>query len=482
MLTLCTGATAMSFDPDFGTAADAARAVARGEISTRALTEHVLGRIDRFGPALGLFITVAREQALAEAEAADARRARGERTGPLHGVPLVVKDVFATAGLRTTAGSASLASYVPTEDAVAVARLRAAGAIVVGKTSMPEMAADWQSYNELSGTARNPWNPARTPGGSSGGTAGALAAGLGFVGLGGDLSGSIRIPASFCGVYGHRPTVDLVPIRGHIPPPPGVAPGPSELSAVGPMARSAGDLRMALEVMAGPDALRTARSALPPPRAGTLREYRLGYVLDDPFCPLDGPVREALAGAFAALRDAGARLTEGWPPGVDPTEEHDVYAWLLAAFLSQGVPDGDYEAMQRAPARDPWTKGTTATHREWLRQGSRRLQARARWQEFFRTHDGFLMPSAFVAAFPHDHHPDVGARRLGDRPYTDVARWSFASILTGCPATAVPAGRTADGLPVGLQILGPFFEDATPIDLAERLAEVLGGFVRPPGF
>src|SRR5216110_2526647 len=137
--------------------------------------------------------------------------------------------------------------------------------------------------------------------------------------------------------------------------------------------------------------------------------------------------------------------------------------------------------MRRAPAHDPWTQGMTALHREWLRQSSRRLEARARWQDFFRTHDAFLMPSAFVAAFPHDHQPDLGQRRLGDRPYTDVARWSFASILTGCPATATPAGRTTDGLPVGLQILGPFYEDATPIDLAERLGEVLGGFARPPG-
>jgi len=470
-----------SFDPDFGTAADAARAVAAGETSARALTAHVLARIERLNPALALFITVAREQALAEAEAADARRARGERTGPLHGVPLVVKDVFSTAGLRTTAGSKSLASHVPTEDAVAVARLRAAGAIVVGKTSMPEMAADWQSYNELSGTARNPWNPALTPGGSSGGTAGALAAGLGFLGLGGDLSGSLRIPASFCGVYGHRPTIDLVPVRGHIPPPPGVPSSPSELSVVGPMARSASDLRLALDLMIGPDALRPASWVLPPPRQGALREYRIGYVLDDPFCPLDGPVREVLSGAVAALRDAGARLSEGWPPGVDPAEQHDVYAWLLAAFLSQTMPDEAYEAMRRAPADDPWSQGTTALHRQWLRQSSRRLEARARWQDFFRTHDAFLMPTAFVAAFPHDHQPDLTKRRLGDRPYTDVSRWSFASILTGCPATAAPAGRTPDGLPVGLQILGPFHEDATPIDLAKKLAEVLGGFVPPPG-
>jgi len=471
----------MRFDPDFGTAADAARAVATGAISARALTEHVLARIERLDPALGLFITVAREQALAEAEAADNRRARGEPPRPLDGVPVVIKDVLATAGLRTTAGSASLASYVPAEDAVAVARLRAAGAIVVGKTSTPEMAADWQSYNELSGTARNPWDRARTPGGSSGGTAGALAAGLGFLGPGGDLSGSIRIPASFCGVYGHRPTIDLVPIRGHIPPPPGVAPGPSELSTIGPMARSASDLRMALDVMAGPDALRPIPGVLPPPRGKSLGEYRLGYVLDDPFCPLDGPVRETLTGAVAALRDAGARLSEGWPPGVDPAEQHDLYAWLLAAFLSQGMPDDAYEAMRRGSGGDPWTQGTIATHRQWLRQSSRRLEARARWQEFFRTHDAFLMPSTFVAAFPHDHSPDMNGRRLGDRPYTDLARWSFASVLTGCPATAAPAGRTTSGLPVGLQILGPFHEDATSIDLAERFAEVLGGFVAPPG-
>jgi amidase len=450
-------------------------------ISARELTAHVLGRIERHDPALRLFVTVAGEQALAEAVRADERLARGEPTGPLHGVPLVVKDAFATAGLRTTSGWTKLASYIPEEDAVAVARLKAAGAIVVGKTNMPELAGDWQSYNDLAGTSRNPWDPSRTPGGSSGGTAGALAAGLGFLGLGGDLSGSIRIPASFCGVYGHRPTVDLVPHRGHIPPPPGVPPGPSELSVTGPMARSAEDLRIALEVMAGPDALRPSRWALPPPRQERLRDYHLGYVLDDPFCPLDPPVREVLASAVEALRAAGARLTEGWPAGFDPEEQHQLYAWLLAAFLSQTLPEARFQGMRRAPSADPWVQGTTALHRDWLRESSRRLAARARWQDHFRVQDAFLMPAAFVAAFPHDHRPDLAARRLGDRPYTDVARWSFVSTLTGCPATAAPAGRTGDGLPVGFQILGPFFEDATPIDVAARMAEVVGGFVAPPG-
>jgi amidase len=476
------------FDPGFASAAEAAEVIRRKVVSSRELTEHLLARIRKHDPTLHLFITLAEERALAEARQADERLARREATGPLHGVPVTVKDVFATAGIRTTSGSQGLAGHIPQQDAAAVARLRAAGAIVVGKTSVPELAADWQTFNELAGTACNPWDLARTPGGSTGGGAAAVAAGLSFLELGGDLEGSLRIPSHFCGIYGHRPTIDLVPTRGHIPPPPGTPPGVQEFPAAGPLARSALDLRLALEVLAGPDVEPAVgyRSTLPPPRQATLGAYRIGYVLDDPFCPVDAPVKEVLAATIAALRGAGARLEQGWPAGVEPGRDRETYGWLLAAFFSQTISDEEHARMQRGPRRDAWTAGMTASHREWLARSSRRLQCRAAWQTYFRDHDVFLTPVCFVSAFLHDQGPDLRARTVktaaGERPYLDLSAWTTYPTFTGCPATVAPAGRTPEGLPVGVQIMGPFLEDATPIDVAVRLAEVTGGQVAPPQF
>jgi amidase len=480
---------AARFDPDFGTARQAVVAMRRGVISSRELVAHVFARIERHNPRLNLFVTLAREQAMARAKRADDALAKNGPLGKLHGLPVLVKDVFSTAGLRTTAGSKLLEHYVPQENAVAVERLEAAGAIVVGKTNLPEFAGDWQASNELVGTSNNPWDTTRTTGGSTGGGAGALAAGLGFLELGGDLSGSIRIPAHCCGVYGHRPTLDVVPLRGHVPPPPGTPPGPAELPAAGPLARSARDLQLALEVLGGPEAPeRTAyRWKMPAPRRPTLREYRIGYVLDDLFCPLDASVREVLFGAVEALRKHGVRLSEGWPAGVDPVAQNACFGWLLGAFLSQAVDDREFAAMSEAArhASNPWLEAQTATHREWLRRSSERLQARAIWQEYFATHDAFLMPVTFVGAFPHDHRA-MAARTIatgtGPRPYTDLSAWTSFAALTGCPATVAPVGRTRDGLPVGVQILGPYCEDATTIDIARRLADVTGGFTAPPGF
>jgi amidase len=480
---------AATFDPDFGTAREAVAAIRAGAISSRELVAHALARIERHNPKLNLFVTLDPERAIANARRADRARAKGGALGKLHGLPIVIKDVFATAGLRTTAGSRMLERYVPAESAAAVARLEAAGAILLGKTNLPEFAGDWQASNALAGTSNNPWDTTRTTGGSTGGGAGALAAGLAFLELGGDLAGSIRIPAHCCGVYGHRPSQDVVPLRGHIPPPPGTPPGPAELPAAGPLARDASDLRLALEVLGGPDgeASTAWRWKLPPARRKRWREYRLGYVLDDPFCPVDAPVRDALERAIEAVRRSGACVEEGWPAGVDPAAQFRNYAFLLGAFFSQTLDDRDFESMREAArhARDPWLAAQTATHREWLRRSSERLAARAAWQEWFRDHDAFLMPVTIVPAFPHDHRP-MGARTIttnaGPRPYTDLAMWTAFATLTGCPATVAPVGSTQEGLPVGVQILGPYLEDATPIDVAQRMASVVGGFVAPPGF
>ncbi|HSE04995.1 MAG TPA: amidase family protein, partial [Methylomirabilota bacterium] len=257
-------------DLDFASALDAARAIRAGRISSVELTTRMLDRIQQYNPAINAVVALAPD-AVDRARAADEARARRDWWGPFHGVPCTIKDTFEVAGITTTAGSPTLRSHVPARDAAVAARLRAAGMVILGKTNVPRFAADWQSYNAVYGQTSNPWDVTRTPGGSTGGGAAALATGLSYLEPGSDLAGSIRIPAHFCGIYGHKPSLDVVPMRGHIPPPPGISAGPpSTLPVAGPLARSAADLRAALEVLGGPDGdeTRAWRWALPPARGG----------------------------------------------------------------------------------------------------------------------------------------------------------------------------------------------------------------------
>ena len=488
-------ARAAASDLDFASALDAARAIRAGQVSSVELTNRMLARIALYNPKLNAIVTVTPDAALARARAADEARARGDWWGPFHGVPATIKDTFETAGVRTTAGATTLTGYVPARNAVVVERLRRAGVVILGKTNVPPMASDWQSFNDIFGISRNPWDLDRTPGGSSGGEAAALAAGLTYVSIGSDIGGSIRIPADFCGVYGHKPTLGVVPLGGHIPPPPGTPPSPpSSLAVAGPLARSAADLKASLEALGGPDgdAALAYRWSLPPARGARLADYHMGYVLDDPACAVSADQKPALAQAIGALRKAGAKLDEGWPSGIAPGVQYETYLDLLWATFSFLMREDQVDALRALAAREPNThagrraRAWTASPRYLSAAHSRRVAARAAWQEYFRTHDAFLMPTSFVPAFPHDGSPSQDNRRLatpaGPREYLDLLYWISFATLTGLPATTAPVGRTAGGLPVGLQIMGPYLEDATPIDIAGKLADVVGGFTPPPGY
>lgn len=489
------GSRAAVADLDFAGALDAARAIRTGQVSSVELTARMLDRIAQHNPKLNAIVTLTADAALARATAADEARARGEWWGPFHGVPCTVKDTFEVAGVRTTAGSPTLANYVAPRDAVVVARLKRAGAVILGKTNVPIWAADWQSYNDVFGQTNNPWDLARTPGGSTGGGAAALAAGLTFLEPGSDLGGSIRIPSHFCGIYGHKPTLDVVPLRGHIPPPPGIpASPPSTLPVAGPLAPSAADLRAVMEVLGGPDDedARAYRWSLPPARGAKLSDYRIGYVLDDPRCPVSPEVGDALAATVEALRKAGAKLDEGWPRGVNVGEQYDAYLFLLYAMFTRTPRDDELDELRKLAAnqdgsyRAKYALAVTGPYRLYQAADGRRRAARAIWQGFFRTHDAFLLPTSFVPAFLHDHTPRFFDRVLatpkGPRPYSDLLFWISFATLAGLPATTAPVGLTRGGLPVGVQIVGPYLEDATPIDLAGRLADLLGGFRPPKGF
>jgi amidase len=278
--------------PLFRSATDAAQAVRRKELSSRELTELLLARIEAVNPALNAIVELRREAALQEAVAADEATARGDDTGPLHGVPMTIKDSFNVSGLHTTWGNPAFKDFVADSDATVVRRLRQAGAIIVGKTNVVFMLGDFgQTANELYGVTKNPWDITRTPGGSTGGSAAALSAGMTFLEYGSDLVGSIRIPASFCGVYGLKPSVGIVPLSGFQPP--GPPPPPSDMtymSAIGPLGRSARDLRTALGVTAGPEdqAAKAYSWALSPPRHTRLEGFRVGVVLDHEYAPVSG--------------------------------------------------------------------------------------------------------------------------------------------------------------------------------------------------
>jgi amidase len=480
-----------AFDPTYGTATEALEALHDGKISSRELTEHVFTRIKKYNAKINAFVTLLEDSAMEHARRCDEQRAAGRAAGKLYGLPVLVKDVFCTAGVRTTSGSKSLEHYVPTEDAVAVSRLKQAGAIIVGKTNLPEFAGDCQSYNDIAGTTNNPWDLTRTPGGSTGGGAAALAMGFGFLEIGSDIGGSIRHPANFCGVYGHKPTLELVPQQGHIPPPPypiGLS-APTDLPVVGPLARSAEDLLLALSVIAGPDptSARAYRLQLPRPRKPSLRDYRIGFIVDDPFCPVDDSVREIVAAGVSALRGAGVQLTEGWPHGFDPNAAYETYLFLLAADIGDPtkVTAPTSETGARPGPSSAYLRGASASHGDWVRQTDIRLAARKLWDGYFKVFDAFVSPTTFVPAFKHDHGPQAKRTLLANgtkRDYLDTLCWISPATLTGCPATVAPIGQTRSGLPVGLQIMGPFLEDATPIDIALKLQLVQGGFVAPRGY
>jgi amidase len=430
-------------DPEtlvFTSASVAARAISRGEITSLDLTKAILRRIEAYNPKLNAIVTLLRKEALLGAKEADRAVNSGEKLGLLHGVPVTVKDCFEMKGVRTTAGSKSLFDYIPKQDSNVVKRLREAGAVIIGHTNIPEMAGDWQTYNPLFGTTNNPWDVARTPGGSTGGGASALAAGLTFLEVGSDLGGSIRIPSHFCGVYGHKPSIGTVSTRGHVPPVPGAPPGEPFFSVAGPLARSAGDLRLAMDVLGGVDGEleKAFEWKLPPPRKRRITEYRLGYMIDEPLCSVSSEVKKPLEEMLRSLKDAGVALSEDWPSGIDPKRLFEDYRYIRYAS-GAGSLSGDkiYELLRSEKVNDVSDEYAAAhayasTVKEFQDALWRRTQAQEAWRDYFRGIDAFLLPVAFVPAFPHDHEMPLKSRVIqtpeGPRRYQELRFWiSYAT-------------------------------------------------------
>jgi amidase len=479
----------------FADATTLANSIQKREISCRELLGRYLAQVERVNPKLNAIVTFDVERARTRAAKADEALAHGQNWGPLHGVPITVKDTLETAGIRTTAGAPMLSKHVPTIDAVSVARLLSAGAILFGKTNTPIFAGDGQAYNEIFGTSNNPWDLNRSPGGSSGGAAAAIAAGLTGLELGSDIGGSIRGPAHVCGVYGLKPTHGIIPLRGHIPGPPGEL-SEADIGVVGPIARSARDLDLALGVLAGPiDERKIAwRLELPTPRRNSIRDYRVAAWLDDPAFPVDTQVRSRLEAAIEAIRRAGVNVNDRARPEIDFARAYRTYLALLLPITSGGLPEqrfkelaaiGDMTHKNTTDREALWAHATTIRHRGWLAMHEEREIYRARWADFFREYDILLCPPMSVPAIEHDHSEPINSRTLivngAKVSYFDaLIPWAGLIGMVLLPSTCAPVGRTASGLPVGIQIVGPYLEDRSTIDFANRLVEVVGGYERPP--
>ena len=477
----------------FASATQLAGEIRDRRIGCLELLDLFIARAERHNSALNAIVAWQVDKARERARAADAALARGEVWGPLHGLPMTVKESFNVAGLPSTWGNPPWKDNVATENAVLIERLLQAGAVIYGKTNVPFMLQDSQSYNDVYGTTNNPWDTARGPGGSSGGEGVALAAGLSALGAGSDIAGSLRNPAHYCGIYAHKPTWGLIPTRGHSPT---GALTPTDISVVGPMARDAADLDLALRVLAGPDLVHEAawRVALPEPRRRRLGDFRVAVWTSSPLCELDASVVARFDAAVAALRRAGATVDEAARPIADDAEHQELFMTLLRAATASRMSDKDFAAQLEIGAtlkpgdkssRAAVARGATLYHRAWGAANEARMKLRFVWREFFQNFDVLLAPVAATAAFAHDHNPDRDARMVPVNgkplPYQQQMFWAGVASLSYLPATAAPLGQTEAGLPAGCQVIGAEGEDLTTIEFARLLAAEIGGFVPPPG-
>ena len=481
-------------DPAWLSGRQLAARIRRGDLSAVEALDMAVARMERVNPRINAIVATDLPRARRQAKAADRARARGVPLGPLHGVPMTVKESFDVAGLPTTVGFEAQRDNRPVRDAVVVERLSAAGAIVFGKTNLPVAMADWQSFNPVYGTTNNPWDLARGPGGSSGGSAAALAAGLTPLEYGSDIGASIRNPAHYCGVFGHKPTIGIVPSRGHGLPP---YIHERDIAVVGPLARTAADLELLFKVTAGadPEWQQGWRLALRPSTRRSLAGLRVGVLLSVPTSAVDGTVQAVLERLGRAMKSAGAKLD--WTPALpfDLAQAHEAYVMLLRAATSRGLADAQYAQMQArsgaVPAGDGsyealLVRASTMSHRDWHHWNAVRMAITEGWRQWFGRHDVLLCPTASTTAFPHMQQGERWERMLDvdgrPQPSTTQMFWAGLGGMCGLPATVVPAGLASDGLPVGAQLIGARGADLDLLAIARLLEREGFGFTAPPGF
>ena len=457
-----------SDDPNFLTACALAEALRTRRVSAVEALDACLRQIETRNPALNAVVILDADAARSRARAADAALARGELWGPLHGVPFTLKDAFAAAGLRSTVGFAPM-DHVSTTDATITSRLKAAGGILIGKTNVATLLGDYQSTNAIFGRTNNPWNLARTPGGSSGGSAAALAAGMTPFEIGTDLGGSIRIPSHFCGVYGLKPTENRVPSTGVFPFPTAMPRGIRVMNTIGPMARSVEDLALLYRIIAGPDGQDTEVQPVPVETAppADLKTLRIAVAPTLPGVATAGDIQAAVERLGSRLADEGARVEVASLAGIDAARDGANTEELIGMMLG---------AFEPKPDKQPTTLA------DYLSALNRRDEAILAWETVLASCDALLCPIAMVTAFPHC---PTGAPITVDGETTDywpLATHSAVFNYTGHPAVAIPCGSDRDGLPIGLQLVGRRWSEARLLAVAQAVAPIAGGFVRPPGY
>ncbi len=478
----------------YHSATELARLLRKGKITAPDLLDLCLERYQAHNPVLNAVVVTDVERARTAAKAAHKRLKKEEPAGPFDGVPMTAKESFDWAGTPSTWGAPRFKDNIASSDAVALKRLTDAGAVIYGKTNVPLMLADWQSYNDIYGTTNNPWDLTRSPGGSSGGSAVALATGMSALEIGSDIGASIRNPAHYCGVYGHKPTWGVVPYRGHYLP--GVV-HPTDISVAGPLARSATDLATMMELMAGSDGTdaRGTTIALPAAKQKSLKDFRVAVMLTAPESEVDQPVQGLLGGLAEFLGERVKALSMEARPAFSTKEAMDVYVTLLRAATSRRQTEEEFAANAAkvsgfAADDDSYharmLRAFVIPHRSWLMVNERRHQMRLLWDQFFDDWDVMLCPAAASAAFPHDHvgerHErtiDVNGKRVAT---TDQLFWAGYSGGFYLPSTVAPMGLTAQGLPAGVQIITRQYDDMTSIRFAQLLEKEFGGFVPPPGY
>ncbi|MDG5497507.1 amidase [Niveispirillum sp. BGYR6] len=464
-------------------------------IGSEELLNLYLDRLDRINPEINAVVVLDVDRARRAARDADQKIASGDSAGALLGLPMTVKETYEVEGLKTTCGLPMLANHTSGRDAVAVARLRAQGAVIFGKTNVPTGGADHQTSNPIYGLTRNPWALDRTPGGSSGGSAAALAAGLSGLELGSDIGGSIRIPAHFCGVFGHKASYGAISTLGHIPPMPGTLHEP-QLAVAGPLARSARDLDLMMTLLTdpSPDKLSAASVILPPSRCETLRDFRVAvWTRDLPYATSAETV-VALQNLADDLHRAGAKISETARPAMDPHQSFDIYLRTLFAIVLGGHPFGLDPAQKSALPADAlrfnriFEESSRLSPAGWQSLDQARAGLRALWQDFFQHWDVLIVPVFPTTAFAHDLSGEgieaqlYRRRQVDDRDvvYLEQLAWPSLATVSNLPATVVPTPRRAGALPLGLQLIGPHRGDRTVIRLAELLERELGYVAVPP--
>ena len=477
----------------FDSAHEILEKIKQGEVSSLEVLESFLAQVEKVNPKINAIVALDIERAKEKAKEADNKINLKSKLGPLHGLPMTIKDAFEVEGIVSTGGNPAWKDNIPKRNAEAVQRLVDAGAIIFGKTNVPFLSSDLQSFNKIYGTTNNPWDLERTPGGSSGGSAAALAAGMTPLELGSDIGGSIRVPAHFCGLYGHKPSYNIISEVGHMPPPPGSILTGNGLSVAGPLARSPEDLEIALDVLvsAQEQDSQAWKVKLPKARTKKIKELKIAVWPDEPYAEADDEITNLIKDTAEDLKHAGAKVeTVDLPISFEEIDK--IYSLLLNPLMLAGSPKETFETLAKLnESLDPndvselakVARGSVLKHADWVLVNAMRQNMRQKWREFFNKFDVILCPTCITPAFKHNHNP-VHERKLTingkDDEYLRATLWAGPAVSAGLPSTNVPIGMSSNNLPISMQITGPYLEDKTCLEVAKVVRNLRGGFKIPP--